>query len=70
MAKLNVTLKETSNINISVSNVMGQVMYQTSKTNATGVNNFSIDTKNWSNGVYFYTVTIGNNSITKKMIVE
>lgn len=70
-AKLNVTLNESADINISVTNLLGQTIYQAAKTNAgSGIHTFSMDTKTWGNGVYFYTVTFGGNKVTKKLIVE
>lgn len=69
--KFNVTLNETSNIDIIITNILGQVIYQTSKANAaSGTHTFNLETKNWNNGIYFYTVSTGKNKITKKMIVE
>lgn len=70
-ANFTVTLKETSTIDVFVTNVLGQIVYKTSKSNATsGVHTFSMDTRNWNNGVYFYTVATGKNKITRKLIVE
>ncbi len=71
VANLSVITKENTNIQVAVVNVLGQTVYQNAKSNAVaGTHSFSFDTKNWSNGVYFYTVTIGNEKITKKLIVE
>lgn len=35
-----------------------------------GAINVDITAKNLKAGIYFYTVTIGNESVSKKMIVE
>lgn len=67
----NVTVKENSDINVSITNMLGQTIYKTVKTKAgVGTHTFSMDTKTWGNGVYFYTVTLGGNKVTKKLVVE
>jgi hypothetical protein len=58
-------------INIEITNIVGQKEISISKNfSIAGNHNLSIDAGNLSPGVYFYTVKIGNESITKKMIVE
>lgn len=55
---------------IEVSNLMGQTVYTM---NAGVINNsmkVELPANNLQSGVYFYTVTIGNESVSKKMIVE
>jgi hypothetical protein len=58
-------------VNLQVDNILGQHQIAITRDFATaGVHNFTIDASQFSPGVYFYTVTIGNESITKKMIIE
>lgn len=66
-----VTLPEVSDVNIVVTNLMGQTVMEVnkSKLNA-GKNVINLNVSSLSSGVYFYTVTANNTSITKKMIVE
>ena len=68
---VNVTLPQSANLSIEVTNLMGQVVYTADKgaVNA-GMHSFTIDASNLGSGVYFYTVKAGESSVTKKMIVE
>ena len=67
------TLEQTSNITLTIFNVLGQKV----KVLADGSKNAGTHSLNWdgrdqmgamvSTGLYFYTLTDGNTSITKKM---
>ncbi len=64
------TLENTSNVNVTIYNVAGaQVMNINKGLQAAGSHNLSIDGSNLQAGVYYYTFTVDNNSVTKKMIV-
>jgi hypothetical protein len=66
-----VTTQQTGQIGLSLSNVLGQVVYQDSKeSNTLGAQSFTVDVSGFDSGIYFYTFTIGNKSVTKKMMVE
>ncbi len=66
-----VTLKENTTLSFAIFNTMGQQVYEIPAQNYTsGVQTFSFDASNLSSGVYFYTVTAGENKVTKKMIVK
>lgn len=69
--QIEVNLKKSTNMSIDIINITGQVVYTRNygKTNA-GIHNLSIDGSNLTSGVYFYTVKVGEGSITKKMIVR
>ena len=57
-------------VELTVSNMLGQEIYRTEKTsNGTGVE-FTVNVENFKTGVYFYTVKVGEKSVTKKMIVK
>jgi hypothetical protein len=68
--EITVTLKENANVNITVTNLMGQRVMGINNAGTTGKNVISINTSNLSSGIYFYTVTANNNSVTKKMMIE
>jgi hypothetical protein len=56
---------------VEVSNIMGQkVMFMDKGTVSTGAQKFTIDCTSLNAGIYFYTVKIGGESYTHKMIVE
>jgi len=57
-------------VNFTVNNILGQVVYSNvvEKTNNSHIIN--LDVSNYDSGVYFYTIEMGNKSVTKKMIVR
>ena len=68
--KINYKLEKTSNVNITIYNITGaKVMDLNQGRQTAGSYNLDIDGSNLQAGVYFYTFTANNNSITKKMIV-
>ncbi|MBE0648894.1 MAG: T9SS type A sorting domain-containing protein [Bacteroidales bacterium] len=68
---INVHLTQPGNLSLAVTNVVGQQVMQLTKgaVNA-GSYQFIVDGSGLSAGVYFYTVTVNNQSVTKRMIVE
>lgn len=67
---INLTSAISAPVMIEVSNLMGQTVYTM---NAGTINNsmkVELSARDLQSGVYFYTVTIGNESISKKMIME
>jgi len=56
------TLKIYSNI--------GQLLYTESQESNAGDNTFTIDTKNLADGIYFYSLTFKDVTLTKKMIIQ
>ncbi len=65
-----VTTEVQGVINLSLSNMLGQKVYETSVDNNAKVHSFKFNVSDYETGVYFYTITIGDRSITKKMIVK
>lgn len=58
-------------VNLEVRNTIGQIVFTDSKGNVNNIqNSFIIDVSDFSPGVYFYTVKINEQTITRKMIVE
>jgi len=55
---------------IEVSNIMGQTVYTMNAGTINGTKKVELNASDLEAGVYFYTVTIGNESVSKKMIVE
>ena len=69
--KIYVSLNETTNLSLQVTNLMGQVVYTLpEKSYSAGNAELIISSNGLDSGVYFYTVRSGENSVTKKMIVE
>jgi len=68
---IGIVTKKAGNLNIDVTNLTGQKVISINKGyTPAGSTRYSIDCSQLSSGVYFYTVTINNESITNKMIVK
>ncbi|HDO26833.1 MAG TPA: T9SS type A sorting domain-containing protein [Bacteroidetes bacterium] len=57
-------------IQLTVSNMLGQVVYTDQVQSGAQVHNFAVNVSNFDSGIYLYTVKIGNKTTTKKMMVE
>lgn len=68
---ITVTLEQSAPLSLKVMNQLGQVVYENNRgTVSAGNHFFQVDATGLTSGVYFYTVTSGNQSVTKKMIVN
>ncbi len=68
---VNVTLVKSGDVTIEISNSIGQVLSTSTYKNLNaGNNSLTIDGTSLSNGLYFYTVKAGGESVTKIMSVE
>jgi hypothetical protein len=66
-----VNLRKVADIKLDVFSITGQQVFETQITDAkVGMNSIKVDAKAMSPGIYFYTVTAGNSSVTKKMTIE
>ncbi len=68
---ITVNLSESENLNLEVYSLTGQVIYNwdygyLSK----GSHTLTIDASKFTSGVYFYTINVGEQKVTRKMIVE
>jgi len=69
--KVEVNLTKSSDLSLVVYNLTGQKVYeQKNGSTPAGVHTFIINSSNLKAGVYYYTVTAGDNKVTKKMIVK
>ena len=68
--KIMVETEESGVINLTVSNILGQAIYTESVDNNGYTHIFNVNVSNLDSGIYFYTIEIGNTSITKKMLVK
>jgi hypothetical protein len=64
-------LQRSGNISLELTNITGQKIYSVEKGwISAGTYQFRVDASQFSPGIYFYTVRLDNESITKKMVVE
>jgi len=62
---------DKANLSMVVTNLLGQQVLEINRGDvAEGTHQFIIDGSKLGNGIYFYTVFAGNESVTRKMIVE
>ncbi len=66
-----VSLRNACKISMEITNFIGQKVYEVPAESVnSGYHTFSFDRNNFEAGIYFYTVKAGNQTITKKMIIE
>lgn len=66
-----ISLAKASNLSITVSNLIGQKVYEINKGNVSAGNHqITINCSNLNSGIYFYTLNADGKSVTRKMIVE
>lgn len=65
-----VTLTESKAVDIKVYNTMGALVFSKKVDGNIGQNNVTFDGGQLSSGVYYYTVTAGNQQATKKMVIQ
>jgi len=70
MATIEVSLKGNSNVAISVVNALGQEVYTIAQDCKSGLNSFEINVEALDAGVYFYTVSSNDFSLTERLIVK
>jgi hypothetical protein len=70
-SRIDVTLPQASNLSLKVTNLVGQEVLNLNKGYVgAGSYSFTVDASKMQSGVYFYTVTAGENEVTKRMIVK
>lgn len=70
LTNLNLNLNQKENLSITIMNSIGQVIYATKQTLDSGLNTLSINTENWTSGVYFVTVSNGKGNFSQKLTVS
>lgn len=65
-----VTLTENKPVSINVYNAIGTLVFSKKVDGNVGTNNVTFDGGQVSSGVYYYTVTAGNQQATKKMVIQ
>jgi len=67
---IGVSTKTSALVTVEVSNIMGQSMYMLNAGIRNGTHEIELSAEGLEAGIYFYTIRVGDKSITKKMIVE
>ncbi len=68
---IDVNLNKAANVSMEVINITGQTVYSVNLgQKSQGTHTIDFNASNMASGIYFYTVTAGTSSITKKMIIK
>lgn len=67
---IEITTEVASPVSIEITNIMGQTVKTIKAGTINGSQNIIITSESLEAGVYFYTVTVGSEKITKKMILK
>ena len=66
-----INLTKPATVKVEVSNLLGQAVITLPAQNLkAGISNVNLNIANLSAGIYFYTVTVGTEKITHKMIID
>ena len=70
VTNINYSIANTNNVSMTIVDVTGKVVKTINEGNkGAGEYTISVDTEEFSKGVYFYTLTAGNQKLTNRMIV-
>ena len=67
---IGISLDNRADVRVTIDNGLGQEVYSYINNFSTGINSVSIDVKNFEAGMYFYTVSSGNFTTTKRFIIK
>jgi hypothetical protein len=68
--RISFVLPEDGAANISIYSTLGQQLYSQDQSGTKGQNYLDVNTSNWAAGVYYYTLSFKDTSITKKMVIQ
>lgn len=68
-AYLTVEMLQNENVNVTVLNNLGQVVYNQNLTLDAGKNEVNLNTQNWSSGIYNINLTTAKGTVNKKLTV-
>lgn len=69
LLSLEYTLATEGSATVTVSDIIGNVIYMKSASHEAGLNSVSVNTTGWSIGTYMVTVTTGEKSQTRRIVV-
>ncbi len=68
--QLEIMLKNSADVNVKVTNLLGESILENNYTFSSGPHTMVFNRNGLASGVYYYTVKVGDESITRKMIIE
>jgi hypothetical protein len=70
IVNINYNLENSSNVVLRVTNIQGQVITEIKTEKSSGLNTDTLDLSSQSSGMYFLTLTSGNNTFTTKVVKQ
>jgi hypothetical protein len=67
---INYSIPNGGTVNVTVRNLLGQSMYETTLQATKGINRLEIDVNDWADGVYYYAFEFNGERLIKKMTVN
>jgi hypothetical protein len=67
---INYAIPASGTVVVSVRNLLGQTMYETTLSSEKGIGQLEIDVKDWADGVYYYSIEFDGERLIKKMTVN
>lgn len=69
-AFVNVELEKENRVKVQITNLVGQEVYSENLGELSGSNRIDLNTQNLTNGVYIYNITVGESTLSGRVIVE
>lgn len=69
VVKFDLTFAQPMNVNIKLTNLLGQVVKTVAGGNMSGKNTVEMDLSGLESGIYFYTVSANGKSVSKKLVI-
>jgi Secretion system C-terminal sorting domain len=70
ISQIEYNLPQAEKVTLNIFNVLGKTMNTIELSGNKGVNQYSLDASNLSNGIYFYSLSYLDNTITKRFVVN
>ncbi len=68
--KIMYLLPEAAKTTLNIYSTTGQLVYSANQDAYEGNNYYEVNVSNWAEGVYYYSVTNGKGTLTKKMVIQ
>jgi hypothetical protein len=69
-AFVNVELEKENRVKVQITNLVGQEVYSENLGELSGSNRIDLNTQNLTNGVYIYNITVGESTLSGRVIVK
>ena len=67
---INFNLEKPENVSLQIVDILGQVVYTEQSKRESGIQSIPVNSKNYSNGIYYLKLRIDGKNYTKKVIID